>query len=253
LAGALAKRILSVPFNLVPEGRVKFWLRTAAARTRASIPPDFLVSAGETVVLVGFHRIDSVMLWSHLVGANGRVILIEAVPEYVENIRRNLEHHLNWRLRNIVYVAKGVDSKRGRSQIQVGAVADYNKLAERAVDDGLTDADYVRQLEVETETIDEILDGIQVANVHHIHMTISGLEVEALKGMPRTLQSDGLRACVRSLHAQGGELLYPKVVEIFDRCGMKTLICRGSGQFTGRDIYAARIERRRGYVADEAR
>lgn len=210
-------------------------------KARASISPDFLVGRGETVVLVGFHRIDSVMLWSDTVGSSGKVILIEAVPEYVENIRTNLEHHLNWRLKNILYVAKGVDSKRGRARIQVGAIADYNKLAERAIDDGLAHADFVRQLEIDTDTIDNILDEMHVDRVDHVHITISGLEVEALKGMPRILTTAGLRVHVRSLHMRQGELLYPKVVELFAASGMKTVIGRSSGQFHGRDIYAARV------------
>jgi FkbM family methyltransferase len=181
------------------------------------------------------------MLWSYLVGPRGRVVVVEAVADYVENIRQNLEHHLNWPLRNVLYVAKGVDAKPGETRIQIGTVADYNKLSGQSIDDGLTDGSYARELTVETDTLGNILAQLDLREVHHIHMTISGMEVEALKGMEQILSRSGLRVHIRSLHSKDGALLYPEVVKRLREHGMKAVVGQHTAQFQGADVYAAKV------------
>lgn len=241
LVKLIAKRVLRVPFNGFPEGAAKFGMRSAMARYLRGIPSEFLVGAGDTVVLVGVHRIDTVMLWSCLVGPRGRVVVIEAVPDYVENIRRNLEHHLNWPLENITYVAKGVDSTRGSKTIQIGERADYNKLANQAIVDGLSDSDYVREVQIEVDTIDQILADNNIEKVDYVYITISGMELEALKGMDKTLRTDGLRVQIRSLHMKDGEPIYVQVVKALNDAGLKTTLGRKLPKFKGRDIFASRV------------
>lgn len=237
----ILKYAFKIPLQLVPEGKYKFLIRAGIAKLSYSIPVEFLANPGETVVLVGFHRIDSVMRWSYMVGKDGRVIVIEAVPEYVENIRVNLDFHLGWPLKNIVYVAKGVDAVPGKKTIQIGNYPDYNKLADQSINDGLNESDFIRQLDIEIDTIDSILDEHGIENINHVTMTISGMELEALKGMRNTLLSNGLRLQIRSLHMKNGELLYPQVVKILKACGMKTVLGKRIKKFNGRDIYACRI------------
>lgn len=237
----LTKRALRIPLGLVPEGQFKFSIRAAMVKTFNSIPPEFLVNPGDTVLLVGFHRIDSVMMWSYLVGDDGHVAVIEAVPEYIDNIRYNLERHLNWPLTNITYISKGVDSTRGRKRIQIGQRADYNKFADQSIVDGISDSEYTDELEIETDTIDQILKDFNINKVNHIHMTISGMEVEALKGMTNTLQTQKLRIHIRSLHTKNDELLYLQARNILENCGMKTVTSKNIEAFRGRDIYASRV------------
>jgi len=238
---AITRRILRIPVLLIPEGRMKFIIRKVIFKILDIIPGEFLANPGDVVVLVGFHRIDNVMLWSHLVGKKGRVIVVEAVPEYVDNLRVNIEHHLNWPYKNITYIKKGVDSCKGVKQIEIGEHADFNKLAEQGIEDGLSDSNYTRDVEIETDTLDNILQSIRVDKVNHIEMTISGMEVEALKGMSNILLSNGLRIQIRSLHEKDGQLLYLQVVNILDNCGMKTLVGRHNNRFVGREIYASRL------------
>ena len=240
---ALVRRVSSLPFQVAPEGRLKFMLRSAVAATMARVPPEFLVNRGETVVIIGFHRIDSVMLWSDLVGKRGRVVLIEAVPDYVQNIKTNLEHHLNWPLQNILYVNRAVAAARGTCRIQIGKRADFNKLAGQSIDDGLSAADFVQGVEVQADTIDQILADNGIDTVDHVHMTVSGMELEALRGMPRTLQQPALRVHIRSLHSKDGQLLYPQVVELLEQHGMQVSVGRASGRFKGRDIYGVKLPR----------
>ena len=237
----IAKRFLRVPFNLIPEGETKFRIRSLLARRLGSVPNEFLVGVGETVLLLGVHRIDTVMAWSWLVGPRGKVIVVEAVPDYIDNIRRNLEHHLNWRLQNIVYVAKGVDAVSGRKAIEIGERADFNKLANQAIDDGLTSSDFIREVEIDLDTVDHILEEAEVDHVDYIYITISGMEVEALKGMESTLQMKGMRLKIRSLHMRHDEPLYVEVKKILQDAGLETVLSKKLRKFKGRDIYACRL------------
>jgi FkbM family methyltransferase len=241
LLKTVGKRILRVPFCRLPEGSLKFKMRAVMAKYLRGIPNEFLVNPGDTVVLVGTHRIDTVMLWSCLVGGRGKVLVIEAVPDYVENIRRNLQHHLNWPLNNVTYVVKGVDSAKGRKSIQIGERADYNKLANQEIDDGLSDEDYVREVEIDIDTIDNILLENGIRRVDHLHMTISGMEVEALKGMPQTLKMAGIRMVIRSLHKKNEEPLYVQVTKMLEEAGFATVLARGSAKFAGRDIFGSKV------------
>lgn len=237
----IVKRFLRVPFNWIPEGATKFKIRAFLARRLGSVPNEFLVGVGETVLLLGVHRIDTVMAWSWLVGPRGKVIVVEAVPDYIDNIRRNLEHHLNWSLDNVVYVAKGVDAVSGRKAIEIGERADFNKLANQAIDDGLSSADFIREVEIDLDTVDHILEEVGIHHVDYIYITISGMEAEALKGMQKTLQMKGMRLKIRSLHMRHDEPLYLEVKNILQDAGLVTALSRKPRKFKGRDIYACRV------------
>ncbi len=243
LLKAITKCILRTPVRLIPEGKLKFSVRRMIFRVLDIIPEEFLANPGDIVVLVGFHRIDNVMRWSYFVGEEGRVIVIEAVPEYVENLRVNIEHHLNWPYKNITFINKGVDSCKCTKKIEIGKHADYNKLADQGIQDGLSDTAYTQNIEIETDTLDNILLSNKIDTVNHIEMTISGMEVEALKGMSNTLLNNGLRIQIRSLHEKNGQLLYPQVVNILEACNMRTLVGCHNRRFKGREIFASRLDK----------
>ena len=238
IPGLIIKRTIGAIFRVLPKGKLKTKLRATIMNARPSMPSELLVDPGDTVVLVGFHRIDTVMHWSDLVGKDGRILVIEAVPEYVDNLRSNLEHHLYWPIHNIQYCAKGVDNKKGSGSIEIGQLAGFNKLHNRKIDDGLNEDDFTHTIEIETDTIDNILNECGFQNVDHIHMTISGLELAALEGSDRTLKSDGLRIHIRSLHKQDGELIYSQVAEKLRGYGMEVTISKQMKGFEGRDVYA---------------
>jgi FkbM family methyltransferase len=211
------------------------------AKTTNSLSPEFLTNAGDTILLIGFHRLDSIMLWSYLAGKAGRIVLIEAVPEYIENVRINLQHHLNWPLENIVYVNKAVASVKGTCRIQIGRRADFNKAAGQLIDDQLPATEFPREIEIESDSVDQILADVGIDRVDHVHVTISGMEVEALKGMPRVLRQPGLRICVRSLHTKDGDLLYPQVSTLLMRAGLRVCLGHRQPRFRGRDVYGTRF------------
>jgi FkbM family methyltransferase len=237
----IVKRILKATIiRFLPEGKVKFFLMSGIMKILNHVPIEFIVKPGYTVLLVGFHRLDSVINWSYEVGKEGKVVVIEAVPQYINNLRINLEHHLKWPFQNITYISKGVDSVRGKKHIQIGKVAGYNKILEQNIDDFLSNQDYCGSLEIATDTIDHIIEENGISQINHIEMTISGMEYEALKGMKDTIKKDGLTIQIRSLHIKNGKLIYPQVIKFLKNNGMRVVTSGQIKKFMGRQIYASR-------------
>jgi FkbM family methyltransferase len=199
LTRLLVRRLLAKVIHLLPAYALKCRLRAALLQRKDGLHESLLCEQGETVVMVGVHRIDTVMDWSTACGASGRVVLVEAVPLYLKNIRENLENHLNWHIDNISYVAKGVSSSAGTGSVEVGKQADYNKLADRGIEDNLPRDAFVAVETIALDTVDNILEQQGVAKANHVTLTISGMEVAALKGMTRTLQTPGLRRMALTL------------------------------------------------------
>jgi hypothetical protein len=104
LLRALMRRMLRIPFILVPEGRIKTAARLLASRFVSRMPAELLVSPGETVLLVGSQPLESVMTWSDLVDEYGRVVHVDGAARN-ESLRTVLEVHAQWPLRNIVYAS----------------------------------------------------------------------------------------------------------------------------------------------------
>ena len=226
--------------HLLPRKGLKCRLRAAVLKHKDGLHESLLCELGETVVMVGVHRIDTVMDWSMACGASGRVLLVEAVPLYLKNIRENLENHLNWNIDNISYIAKGVSSSSGTGSVEVGKRADYNKLADQGIEDNLPRDAFVTVETIPLDTVDNILEQQCLARANHIKLTISGMEVAALKGMTRTLQTPGLRLLIRSLHMIENRPQYLEVAEFLRHLGFNVALGKQVTPCGGRNIYAFR-------------
>ncbi|MDP1558110.1 MAG: hypothetical protein Q8K59_01480 [Nitrosomonas sp.] len=237
----IARRILRLIISYLPTEGLRHRLRSLIIKTKDGLHPSLLCQPGEIVVLVGVHRIDTVMQWSESVGAAGKLVLVEAIPRYLDNIKYNLETHLNWGINNIVYVAKGVSSARESGAIEVGRKADFNKLAEHQIEDGLSENDFIGVEITELDTLDNIIFNLGINNINHIYMTISGLELEALKGMRGILGTRGLTILIRSLHSRDGKLLYLQVMEELEKAGLHVTAGKKIKTAAGRNIYAYRV------------
>ncbi|AEJ01044.1 hypothetical protein Nit79A3_1192 [Nitrosomonas sp. Is79A3] len=236
----MMRRILQMVISYSPIPGLKCSLRSLLLKAKDGLHPSLLCQSGEIVVLVGVHRIDTVMEWSESVGATGKLVLVEAIPRYLDNIKYNLETHLNWGINNIVYVAKGVSSRREAGNIEVGRKADFNKLAGRRIEDGLSGNDFIGIESIELDTLDNIMFDLGIYNINHIHMTISGLELEALKGMTRILDTRDLSILIRSLHSKDGELLHSQVMKELKKSGLHVIAGKKVQRTAGRNIYAFR-------------
>jgi FkbM family methyltransferase len=234
----IATKLFATVMKLLPNEQWRCRLRGLLISRLGRLPESLLCSEGETVVMVGVHRIDTAMRWSRAVGAKGRIVLVEAVPKYLDNIRENLEKHFNWHLSNIVYVATGVSAEPGVDIIEIGRRADFNKLAKHGVQDDLPEDAFVDKVEVQVARLEDILTCMGIDKVDHVTLTISGLELEALRGMERMLANRNIRLFIRSLHAVSDRPLYLDVVRELRQKGFNIALGRAETDVGGRNIYA---------------
>ena len=151
--------------------------------TRERLLLDFPVRSGDTVLELGAFCGFGTMKLARLVGEQGRVIAVEADPENYAILCKNVEAN---RLANVTTVNRGIWSAAGRSvfytegQQRNSLVSDLLKRGEPGTI-------------IETDTVDNILAAHDAQEADFIPMEINAAEIEALRGMPRTLANPNLR------------------------------------------------------------
>jgi FkbM family methyltransferase len=147
------------------------------------------------------------------VGSWGRVISIEAHPENFEILMKNIA--LN-RLYNVTAVNSVVTSEKGKAKLyQSGhdqGFTIYNTImTQRAT----ASEDF---LEVEANTLDNILESKNIKEVNWIKIDVEGAELEVLKGASKTLKSNQDLTLLVEVH---GEANYKPILEIFQEYRFK--------------------------------
>jgi hypothetical protein len=87
---------------------------------------------GETVVLCGCHRLDTIRSYYDVIGAEGRLVAIEANPANVDRLRLEIANDATLRCAgNIDLVSKGVWDKKGTATFirSGGDYPGFDKLA----------------------------------------------------------------------------------------------------------------------------
>lgn len=242
-----------------PEGRTKCQLRIFLLRYLRNLPQCAYASRGETVVQGGVYMIETLNEWCRIVGPVGRVIAIEADPENARILRRDVDRR---HLRNVTVIDRAIWRGPSSVTLQVSQFSYRNKLKDsgavsvyegRKGDDALygdTKAAFVLETEkfhenevtVRADSIDDILSSLGIDNVNHVHLTVSGADVEAVEGMERTLMKSGIRVFCRSL-LMAGDGKSPLSVQVRDMLSAKglTAVCaKKDPQRTGNNVYGWR-------------
>lgn len=136
----------------------------------------YIYQPGDTVIEIGAF-LGYYAMWIALqVGPTGRVIAIEMIPEYCAILKENLKPFPHAEV-----VEKGVGSYRGKGKAYAGVrqtsgmrkdvVAQYN--------------DTISEIEIEIDTVDNILADIELVDMAIIQ--VNGAELDVLAGMSETL------------------------------------------------------------------
>jgi len=141
------------------------------------------IKKGDTVLELGAFRGFGTVKLSDLVGSTGKVIAIEAAKKNYEILRKNI---LANKITNVITVNKGVWYKEGRSIL-------YQEKDQRTslINNLLKNKKSEEPIDV--DSIDNILFNLKIEKVDFITMEINGAEVEALKGMKRTISKRSIR------------------------------------------------------------
>jgi FkbM family methyltransferase len=149
---------------------------------------------------------------SDAVGNEGRVIAIEPEPHNYACLRKNIETN---RLNNVTAVKKMLWSRTQPLDLYLSG----NSSAHSAYWDdfyGLTG----ESMRAEADTLDNILETLGIHSADFIKMDIEGSEIEALKGMKRTLETV-VQLAIAAYHPVGGRLTHSVIVPQLQQLGFE--------------------------------
>jgi FkbM family methyltransferase len=193
-------------FN-IPEYDYKFYSRVTRKLPNFLIPDmyasmtlheedvrkHFNPKRGDTVIDIGAAFGLYTITSSKRVGANGKVIAIEAHPDSFEMLNRNIK--LNG-LTNVTTLNYAVYSKESKVKIY----SNYTIMSERIREEQVKE----KFVEVNADTLDSILqqNGIRQEQINWIKIDVEGAEFEVLKGAHNTLSNSKDIALYVEIHGQ---------------------------------------------------
>lgn len=78
-------------------------------------------------------------------------------------------------------------------------------------------------VQVETDTIDNILDDLGVTDVSLVSLTINGAELEAIEGMSKTLETCSPRLSIAGWYLRDGHPIWERAVSLLKEKGYETV------------------------------
>ncbi len=168
---------------------------------------------GDVVVDCGAHVGTFSLLASRIVGKSGVVIAIEPAKENLKILKRNIRKN---RVKNIIIVPKALWSSRGKMRLGISEVnpGEHSLLHRNALHQNLS-SEIIR-----ADTLDNILRELRVRKVNFIKMDIEGAEIEALKGMERTLRKN-VKLAIASYHIVNGRKTINFIIPFLRERGFK--------------------------------
>lgn len=161
---------------------------------------------GDTVVDAGAHIGVFTVLAAKSVGSDGKVIAIEPEKKNLGSLRKNIE--LNG-LNNVTVVPAGLWDRRTRKRLYLSRSSVGHSLVHGSD----------KPEEIEVDTLDNILKKLGVGKVDFIKMNIEGAEIQALRGMKKTLKSSDVKLAIEAHHLVNGIPTYRIIVPWLERAG----------------------------------
>jgi FkbM family methyltransferase len=194
---------------------------------------------------MGMWRTETMEKWSrrlidHNSDKTGKLIIFEGSPKNCEILdfearRRNIK--------NVIIINKVLWSSRKELTFSIKRDTDANYIKESNVYSKLRDLDAKdftdEDITVQADTVDSILESLGIEHVDHVHMTIGGSEVEAIRGMQRLFAKKNVRLYCKSIlsYKENDIPLYLGINEILAKQGMEChMINKGKGK-AGKRIY----------------
>jgi len=183
------------------------------------LPPEhdyerhYQLKPGDTYVEAGAFMGAYGLIASGKVGPEGKVILIEAAPANVKEIE-------NLRLPNAVVVPKCVWSHRGRTLFSVGG----HPLTWHKIEPGDPTLHPSDVIEVEMDTLDNILVSLGIKKVDLLACDVEGAEVHLILGAERYLDEKRiLNLCLMAYHNPE----YPRIIKgLLERQGYSWVLAK---------------------------
>jgi FkbM family methyltransferase len=202
------------------------------------------MTKGDTVVQIGTPNIHTLKRFSRLVGARGCVVIVEAEPS---NSRRLKNDIVKRGIDNVHIVELGAWSSEG--SILLHKSDDFDGDHKIEVPNIHMDNDfrtgYEKKIEIKVDTVDNILEGLSVAQINYLSITVNGAEFEVLKGCVETLRrSVDIRVYAKGHARQGdsgnGEPLNVPISSFLQDMGYSLVLTHGEKSTAGIDSWVRR-------------
>jgi FkbM family methyltransferase len=174
----------------------------------------YSVQKGDVVVDAGARIGAFAAKISAAVGDEGRVIAIEPEPRSHACLLKNIEFN---RLRNVTAVPKMLWSRTRSLDLHLSG----NLVSHSAYCDAFYGSTG-ESLNVEAETLDNILQELGIDSVDFVKMDIEGAEIEALKGMKEILKSN-VQLAIAAYHPVNGTLTNAVLVDQLEKLGFEAV------------------------------
>jgi FkbM family methyltransferase len=177
----------------------------------------FTPKEGDVVIDIGAHMGRYTIISSKRVGANGKVVAIEANPSNFEMLNRNIK--LN-QLTNIISLNNAVYSKETKIKLylpgeELGHTTYNTVMSDRAKNED-------KFVEVNANTLDYLLQLNKITDVNWVKIDVEGAEFEVLKGASNVLSKSKDIALLIEVHnLSGGTNLYRPIIEFLNLYNFK--------------------------------
>lgn len=223
-------------FSHVPESSFKNMIRRSLLLFRSGVPAPLIVNLGDTVIQVGTPNISTVERYSRLVGNDGHVIIVEADEMNQNNLEQVCKSGI---LKNVTLIKKGAWSSPG---VQVFCKSDEHAGDHKIkVDNVVMDNDFrndYSEIRIEVDTLDNMLEKLNLRTFDFISVTVNGAELEVLKGARNLILNS--KAC--RIYAKGharygdgktGDPINKSIREYLESLGCNALISGHEDSISG--------------------
>jgi len=180
---------------------------------------------------------------SRLAGPKGRVIVVEAAPENLEDIYARIQRD---KISNMTVIPYGAWSERTTQTIYVHPrfKGSHIMLDSGAQHDRVLARDeYAATHDIECDTLDRLLSAHGVFYCDFIKITVMGAEMQVLRGMDRLLRTTS-KLWVKAHALYDGRPANQAISKLLEERGYRTVLIRGNpgpdGTLRPGDVYATR-------------
>ncbi len=228
-------RVGTIPFRGMKEGAGKAKVRQAILTLQHSLPTEFAVNAGDTVVQIGTPRPATMRRFRRAVGDSGRLVIVEAMPENQERLAKAIAED---GFTNVTLISAAACNENRMGELSISPYIGDHKID---LDHINMDND-LRPGNAEMETIpvqfirlDDELPKHGITAIDYISITVNGAEGEVLKGASEILRGSpvGTRVYAKG-HAmdRDGKPLHLETQAIMQGLGYRTKITKGEPSST---------------------
>jgi FkbM family methyltransferase len=183
----------------------------------------FLPKQGDIVVDIGAHMGRYTIISSKRVGANGKVVAIEAHPSNFEMLKSNIK--LN-QLTNVIPLNYAAYSKETKIKLYLpdeeSGYTMHHSIMSNYVFTKYKDKTEDKFVEVSANTLDYLLQLNEITDVNWVKIDVEGAEFEVLKGASNVLSKSKDIALLIEVHnLSGGTNLYRPIIEFLNLYNFK--------------------------------